>query len=171
VTGRDAEAARVFQAAARLFKAPADTSGTRAVQAAGKIRVFRFCDRNNPDDLIPNLWRNGTEADIRRVTGLARFPEGMRQLAELHVQGVDGRLRLSPFVSVTSDPQVASRTRDGLLREIIRTSPERAEFDVPRDLLHTPQGLLATDAAEMLYLGNDLADHLVRWERNPYRLR
>jgi hypothetical protein len=75
----------------------------------------------------------------------------------------------SPFVSLAGDIDRAATASDPWLRGITTSSPDLAVLDVPGGRLVIPQIATSTGEAEMLYLGDDLADHLVEWVPNPYR--
>ena len=93
------------------------------------------------------------------------------------MQGLD--LETSPYVSLTEAPTAAAHSDDIGMRTIATGRPghplyERApdigEFDVSVGRLHFPEAtnLLSLSELEVLFLGEDLEDFLVRWHPNRF---
>lgn len=134
---------------------------------AGTVRAYRWGDRTDPGALLPNLAKHGTESDREvHLLQLGRDANYLRWRAKRHAVGFTEK---SPFVSVAGDADRAAVAEDPWLRDIATRSPDLAVLDVPGDRLVIPQIATSSRETEMLYLGDDLPDHLVGWVPNPYR--
>lgn len=85
----------------------------------------------------------------------------------------------SPFVSVLLDPRRAAGSPDAWLRTIatgqpgypgVSRAPNLLKFKVPANRLigPRPENLLSIQETEMVFLGDDLAEFLVRLLTNPF---
>jgi hypothetical protein len=128
--------------------------------------VFRFGDRDNPNELLPDLL-TAPQNVINTVNMLMKNPRFRADKAMLHADGITER---SPFISVVRDVFRAAETTDTRLQLIVRGAPDIAHLKVPSGRLYTPDSQLSGMETELLFDGVDLADYLVGWTPNPFRL-
>lgn len=137
------------------------------------VRVYRFADRRRPQTLQPRLVESPALVRLG-VRGMLLMPAWRQRRADLHARG---KVRNSPYVSVLEDHRVAARTPDPWLSCIVHgqpplpgvhQAPDLGEFDTPPERVVTPSVWIAVHETEVLYEGDDLGHHVVRWVRNPY---
>jgi RHS repeat-associated protein len=132
------------------------------------VKVYRFGDRSNPQELISNLEKHGTPEQRANIERLMKDPDFAEHRAEQHAAGYTD---LSPYISVAGSPHRAFNTTDPWLGEITSRTPDLGVFEVPRDRLTALDNELSISETELLFHGGDLGDHLVKWIPNPYRVR
>ncbi|WP_329256152.1 DUF6531 domain-containing protein [Actinoallomurus sp. NBC_01490] len=130
------------------------------------LRVYRFGNRNDPNELLPNIMKHGTPEARAENARLMGTPGYRARRGEYHARGDTEN---SPFVSVAADTDAAFNTTDPWLANITRKCPDLAIFDVPMNRLYFPTNELSQRETELLFHGNDLEDFLVKWIPNPYK--
>lgn len=137
--------------------------------------VYRFADRTKPETLQPNLSRASRFTQVL-VSFLMRREDYKEWRAHRHMRG---DTRNSPFVSVVREPIKLTKSNDRWARAIatgsprlpgVQRAPDLAEFRVPSSKLIAPtaDNRLSIEETELVFLGDDLKNYLVRWHDNPY---
>ena len=153
---------------------------TRSIQTTQTVTVYRFADRMDPNTLKPPIVTKSNASSLRqwwlrlRTKLSKRFRE---RFAHAHMRGYPEYYD-SPFVSVGGDPLALASSTDPWLRTIatgkpgipgVMRAPDIGIFRVPLSRLIMPHSTnpLSIQETEMLFYGDDLADYLVKWIKNP----
>ncbi|MFC3988445.1 hypothetical protein [Actinoplanes siamensis] len=137
------------------------------------VDVYRFHNAADPQTLRSRLSAEPAARQDLYHWALANDPDLFAEMIEDHANGFTTH---SPFVSVTTDPAAAAATTDPGLHTIINgfpgpadhRAPDLSHFQVPRSRLHQPEFPLSHREGELLFYGDDLADHLVGTVPNPF---
>jgi hypothetical protein len=108
---------------------------------------------------------------------LLLFPEQKQRYANLHAQ--IWNTPWSPFISLTNDPDKILQTYDKWLASLVTGYPVadmRATnlytYDIPQKHLIFPDYeriAAAKIEGEVLYIGRNIGNHLIKTEANPYQ--
>lgn len=139
------------------------------------LNLFRFHDADRPGTLDPPVTDEGDPRvlDERIREFLGARPGYQRYMMENHAGGSldSSDYRRSPFVSMTTDPEAAARTRDRWLQEIVRNAPNLSRFAVPEENVFNPSTIeLSQEEGERLILGSARL-YRVETQPNPFRVR
>ncbi len=143
---------------------------------------YRFFTESDPTTLLPDVSRSRL---IRRsLIHLATQSEGLtRLLANLHGAGAIKQFGISPFVSLGSNMTDLLRSPSAWLQGIIygastneivtqlpvQQAPSVGEFLLPESKILTPTTDISVRENEILFLGKDLEEYLVKVYDNPYK--
>lgn len=153
----------------------AEVGAGSTTEALNETELFRFATRSDPGTLVSRLSSTGRFTQMR-VRLLLRSKAYRSWRAQRHM---NGEVRNSPFVSLVEDPSALAKSPDAMARTIAtgrpglrgyQRAPDIGTFSVPRSRLEYPWRTTfpAVLETEVLFLGDDLADFLVTWNRNPF---
>ncbi len=132
------------------------------------VDVFRFGNRNNPNELKSHVSSQPQHVQDR-VNAALKDPAWKAQRAEDHMRGI-GNHDETPFISVATSPFKAAATTDPWLQSITQHSPDIAFLQVPAGNLIAPRNTLSKTETEVLFDGHDLEPYLVGWIPNPWKI-
>ena len=153
--------------------------------------MYRFTNRNHPDDDVPHLFKpgNGNDPKIQnRIMQQLKNDDFREAIAEQHRTGNVDNPRVfpraeTPFVSMTKNHEAASRSTDPWLMKIAtglgphqtaQRAPDIGEFQIPRSrLIFAPKSnTLSTNEQEVLFYPAHPADNIRNyphsWIKNPH---